>query len=367
MKLLDRHIIREIAPTFFATVILFAGFILIAGGPLLRAVSYLSDGIPFWLVIQVVGLYLPPMLVLAFPMGMLIAVILAFTRLSSDSEAVAMFSSGVSFYRMLLPTAIFGLVVAGFGLVINNSVVPAANHRISYLKADVIHDVPEKTEPFPLPPVYASNNKLQALAWVQGGYDAQSRSIRQVTIIEFDPATGRPIATIFANSAQWLGGSTWQLHNVEIQQRAGILVNTPSLNTHDIRSAPETVSFLQDSPDNLTFSQLARQIKLLKRSGVAESNTLRDAEVSLWNKISLPIASFIFALVGAPLALRPQRAASRQAGFGYGILIILGYYAVEKYLEILGSGGQVDPALAAFVPNLIGAGLAAWLISRATT
>jgi lipopolysaccharide export system permease protein len=366
LRLLDKHILKELTPTFVGTVVLFAGFILIAGGPLLRAVSYLADGIPLWIVLQLIGLYLPPMVVLAFPMGMLIAVILGFTRFSSDSEAVAMYASGISFYRMLAPTALFGLLAAGLGLVINNSVVPEANHRITYLKSRVIHDVQQTSEPFTLPPIYDNHGNIQALTWVGGGYDDLHQSIRNVTIIEYDPTGGWPVATIFAKSAQWLGGSDWRLHEVRIL-REGILMTAPALVTKDIKSSPETVAFMQESPDDLTFSQLAHQIAILKHAGIAGSKEMLDAQVSLWNKIALPLATFVFALVGAPLALRPQRAASRQAGFGYGILIILGYYALEKYLEILATGGRVDPALAAFVPNLVGAALAGWLISRATT
>jgi lipopolysaccharide export system permease protein len=367
MKLIDRHIIQEIAPGFLATVILFAGFILIAGGPLLTVVKYLSEGVPLWLVAEITGLFLPPMLVLAFPMGMLISVILGFTRLSSESEVVAIFASGISFYRMLIPTALFGAAVALGGLIINDSVVPAANARISQLRSG-LGDVPEVTEPFALPPI-RSGGRLQALVWVEGGYEASDKTMRQVTLVEYD-AKGEPQATIYAQSAQWSGGNNWIGKNVrmiEATSSVAVVAEYASLSLRDIKQTPNSVAFEESDPDNLTFAQLDRLIQEQKRLRVPEDNNFRDAEVSLWNKISLPLASLVFALVGAAVALRTQRGASRQAAFGYGILIILGYYAVEKYLVILGDGGQIDPALAAFLPNLIGMALAGYLISQATT
>jgi lipopolysaccharide export LptBFGC system permease protein LptF len=99
VKLVYRHILSDLVPAFLLSVILFAGFIWIAGGPLLNAVNDLAKGVSFWIVAQLMSLFLPAMLVLAFPMAMLIAVILGFNRLSAESEAVAMFASASRFIR----------------------------------------------------------------------------------------------------------------------------------------------------------------------------------------------------------------------------------------------------------------------------
>ena len=80
---------------------------------------------------------------------------------------------------------------------------------------------------------------------------------------------------------------------------------------------------------------------------------MRELRPSLW--------------VGAPLALKPQRTASRGVAFAWGVGLILAYYAFSKYLDVLGKHGTMDPAFAAFLPNLLGLALAAYLISRATT
>jgi lipopolysaccharide export LptBFGC system permease protein LptF len=48
-----------------------------------------------------------------------------------------------------------------------------------------------------------------------------------------------------------------------------------------------------------------------------------------------------------------------------GVGIILFYYALYKYMEILGGSGHFSPALAAFIPNLVGIVLGAVLILRA--
>ena len=68
----------------------------------------------------------------------------------------------------------------------------------------------------------------------------------------------------------------------------------------------------------MTFRQLRDKIRDERAQG--NVNTQGD-EVDLWEKVSLPLASLIFGLVGAPLGVRPQRG-SKAMGFGIAILII---------------------------------------------
>jgi lipopolysaccharide export system permease protein len=67
-------------------------------------------------------------------------------------------------------------------------------------------------------------------------------------------------------------------------------------------------------------------------------------------------------LVGAPLAIRPQRS-SPAAGFALSIAIIFLYWVLARYLVILGRSA-IPPLLASFLPNLIGLVLSGGLILR---
>ena len=98
MKLLDKLVLKDLIPLFAIGVALFTG-IWFAADPVIVASRYLSEGVPLPLVLHVVGMYLPPILALTLPMGMLLAVLLGFGRLSGDSEAVAIFAGGIPFAR----------------------------------------------------------------------------------------------------------------------------------------------------------------------------------------------------------------------------------------------------------------------------
>ena len=69
-----------------------------------------GKGLTAWVIIELIALNLAWMLVLAVPMSVLVATLMAFGDLSSRNEITAMKASGVSIYRMMLtPVLIAGL------------------------------------------------------------------------------------------------------------------------------------------------------------------------------------------------------------------------------------------------------------------
>ncbi len=91
-----------------------------------------------WLIIgELIALSLAWMVVLAVPMAVLVATLMAFGNLSSQNEITAMKASGVSLYKMILPVAIASLFLT-YGLIqFNNKVLPEANHRVKVLMVDI--------------------------------------------------------------------------------------------------------------------------------------------------------------------------------------------------------------------------------------
>jgi len=61
-------------------------------------------------------------------MATLLAALMTYSRLSSDSELIALRSCGVSIYR-LVPAFILSFVVTGMTFLFNEQVVPAANYQ----------------------------------------------------------------------------------------------------------------------------------------------------------------------------------------------------------------------------------------------
>src|SRR5512135_3543388 len=96
-----------------------------------------GKGLSMWVIIELIALNLSWMLVLAVPMSVLVAVLMAFGDLSSRNEITAMKASGLSIYRMILPIFIAATIVALLLVLFNNYVLPESNHRLKALTIDI--------------------------------------------------------------------------------------------------------------------------------------------------------------------------------------------------------------------------------------
>ena len=98
------------------------------------------------------------------------------------------------------------------------------------------------------------------------------------------------------------------------------------------------------------------------KSQYVDTNKL---EAELYQRVSVPMASLIFALIGVPLGLQPTRNSS-SAGFAMSIVIIFIYYALMTMGNALARGGIMAPFLAVWIPNIIGLVAGFFLIRQAS-
>jgi len=72
-----------------------------------------ESGLPIEIALNVFFLQLPYFVVPTFPMSTLLTTLMTYSRLSSDSELIALRSCGVSIYRLVLPAVILSFLVTG--------------------------------------------------------------------------------------------------------------------------------------------------------------------------------------------------------------------------------------------------------------
>jgi lipopolysaccharide export system permease protein len=134
--LLPRYLLRALAGPFLFS--LFTLMFLFLLQFVMKFIDQLvGKGLSAWLIIELVALNLAWMVVLAVPMAVLVATLMAFGDLSSRNEITAMKASGMSIYRMLLPVLAAATLVAVLLVYFNNDVLPEANHRAKTLLIDI--------------------------------------------------------------------------------------------------------------------------------------------------------------------------------------------------------------------------------------
>jgi lipopolysaccharide export system permease protein len=377
MKLLDRLILREVLSPFLNSVLMFI-MLLFATAYLFKLTELLVKGVPLWTVVRVVLYSLPALVTWALPMAMLLGCLLAFGRLSSDSEHVALFAGGVSFFRISVPVAVMGGLVSLFAFFWNETVAPPAQRAYYRL----VQDAAEKVMAVDTPLSYTlrrDDGGVDLFANIEGGYDARQQMLRKVTLIKMDDdpkRRGMPAFSVYAERAiaRDPKGLDWVYYDCRVLDLRPDPNRKAWIETHFEEARTSTLpanvgvrrSFrgvMQSEPrDNrsMTFRQLRDKINSERAEGNLDTG---GDEVDLWGKLSMPLASLVFGLVGAPLGVRPHRG-SKAVGFGMAIGIIFMYWVIYNWMYVVGKNGSLPPVLAAFSGCIIGLFVAIILIAR---
>jgi lipopolysaccharide export system permease protein len=142
--LLPRYILRAHAGPFLFSVSTLMFLFLLQF--IMKFIDQLvGKGLTAWVILELIALNLSWMLVLAVPMSVLVATLMAFGDLSSKNEITAMKAGGVSLYRMLTPVLITGLIVAMLLVYFNNYILPESNYRLKTLMVDIRRKKPTLT------------------------------------------------------------------------------------------------------------------------------------------------------------------------------------------------------------------------------
>lgn len=369
MRRIDRLIIQEILGPWGFGVAIFTVLIM-AGTYLFKITDYIVQGIGAMTVMELSALLLPGIVAKTFPMAMLLAALLAFGRLSGDSEVVALKAAGTSLGRILTPVGIFGMAVALCAFALNEIVVPAASLRATAITQQIAKELNGSTKQATYFPSY-ENGRLVASVQAED-FDFGARTLRNALITVFDKET-RPTFYLFANQLRFRNDKEWRitggafLTSFDGRQFATIEgdawptdVPKPSFSPEDLLAGS-----LRDL-DALSMKQIREQIEKARANPAFDRGQIANLEFGFWNKIAVPFAAVIFALVGAPLAIRNHRS-SAASGFWLSVIIIFGYMMLANFMAIIARGGSAPPYVASFLPLVIGAIVAALLIRAKNT
>ena len=361
VRILDKYIFREVCKAFLFGICAFSA-VFIGSGTLFKIAKYITDyGASLSAVVKVFVFGLPSVVMWTFPMSMLLATLLTFGRLSSSSEITAMKSCGIGFFRIAMPAILLGFLVSIVAILFNEHVVPWANTAYRNV---VYYEIQGNSGAKSQDHIILKDIKdgqIQRLLYARR-YDADSQSLQSITLQEFDGA-GKVSHVENAEYAEFTG-KEWVMHNGMLYDISdGESEHTLRFNTQvlPINASPRQIVREQKDPEELTMKELKAQIRIMKTQYVDTSKL----ETELYQRITVPMASLIFALVGVPLGLQPTRNSS-SAGFAMSVIIIFFYYALMTMANAIGRSGALSPMLAVWIPNIVGLIAGIFLIRKAS-
>jgi lipopolysaccharide export system permease protein len=142
--------------------------------------QFVGKGLSGWVIAELMVLNLAWMVVLAVPMSVLVATLMAFGGMSSSNEITAMKASGMSLYRMIAPIVIMALLLTYGMIQFNNDVLPEANH----LAKTLLIDIRQKKPTFNITPGLF-NDDLNGYSILVRKTFEQSNDLEGVTIFDY--------------------------------------------------------------------------------------------------------------------------------------------------------------------------------------
>ncbi|WP_033365739.1 LptF/LptG family permease [Mastigocladopsis repens] len=368
---MDRYLASELLPTFLFGVGAFAsiGVTIDAMFDLVRKI--VESGLSISIAVQVFLLSLPEFIVLAFPMSTLLATLMTYSRLSSESELVALRGCGVSVYRMVLTAVILSLVVTGMAFVFNEQIAPASKYQASQLldaalKSDTPAIVKQQNIFYPeyqkIPQKDGSKKKILSRLFYADEFDG--KQMKGLTII--DRSTEGLSQIIVSESGEWNPSqNVWDFSNGTIYLVAPDRSYRNILRfEHQQLKLPRTaLDLAQKSRDygEMNLAQALEQLEVERLGG--DEQKIRKLEVRIQQKIALPFVCVVFGLVGAAMGTIPQRT-GRATSFGVSVIVIFTYYIFYFITGALAQAEILSPFVGAWFSNVLFLGVGTFLLMR---
>ena len=279
------------------------------------------------------------------------SVVVAFLRLSADSEIIAMKSSGISLYQMLPPVIFFSLAAFMLCLAITTLAAPWGNRsfkdllfKIAETKADL--GIKERVfcEPFGNLVFYVNNFSREERV-LKDVFVVDRRDEEMTNTIVSDEAriimrpAERTITLLFMRG-------TIFLVEKNLEGSRTIKFNTYALNI-GLKDVLADLASRKKAPHELSVGQLLDQLKSTPDTEKEYNRIMRE----LFEKLSIPLAVFFMGIIGVPLGAQ-IRGRGRSTGIGVSLMVFSLFYLFLMIIRGVCSTGALSPAFGVWIPDL---------------
>ena len=350
MKILRSYVLTEcIVPFILSLIVLTCVFLL--GNLINLANLVINKGVSLTTIGKAFVLYIPVLVGYTLPIACLIGVILAFSRMSSDNEILAMRASGIHLSQLLFPLMIVGLMISLFSFVLNDRIIPYAHDE----QRKIIKSLGTSNPTALLEPGMFINSFDKFILFI---HKIDGNKMYNVTI--YQPRENKPTRTIIAKKGEFApipGSDQIKLKLIDGTADEPNLQNPDNFYKLSFKQYFMTLDLSQKNqtvdkkPKSMTLKELENEMIRLERFYIKDTGKLRT---EYFRKITFSFAPFFFILLGFPLAVITNKR-EKSANVVLAIICVAIYYLLSLGCEALGIKNVVDPAVIMWGPNLVAA------------
>ena len=352
LKILDRYIIKKFILTFFVALLLIIAVVIVVDFSE-SIQSFLDKKVPLQ---KIAGYYLnfiPYFVNLFIPLFTFISVIYFTSKLSGNSEIIAMSNGGMSFYRMLYPYVLTVVVIGGLSFCLDNYLIPKTSLRMMYFKdqylSKQVHSKDSDTHIKLSDSTYAyvhywdaDNVRGYAFWYEEMGVQGMERKLSS-QIIRWDSIR-----------------QLWHLEKYVDRHFSGReerLVTGDSMNLRLPMKVSDFVYF-KHGADIMTTKEIRRYIEEERAKG---ADNLKAYEVELHRRMTGIPSVLILTIVGVCVSSRRTR-----EGMGLhllvGLVITFSYVLLQQMCQVFAVYGGMSPVLSVWIPDMLYAVLCVVLV-----
>ncbi len=364
IRKIDLYVFKEVLSPFLGG-IFFLAFLFLMFQFLKLAEFFIIHGVPLHQLFKIVEYMVITFLPLGLPIAMLVGVLVAFSRFSSDSEIVAMKASGMSLWRISVPVFALSFGVAAFALMLSLNWAPWAE---TALRRQLIRIGNAKF-----------SSAIQAGTFTSGFLNlllytekVNNRAGKMEKVFIFDERDPKHPLTVISKTGEIIrvqegddevGGAIVQLQNGSIHQS---LTESDEYNKVNFGTYQIYVDLTKGNSD-LAFKPkmfLLDELLAKRNRAVNPSFDRNQFDTEIWRRISILFMPIFFVLMGMGFGVVRTRG-SRMGVFMIALITMGIYWQLQVSCIWCGEHGTIPAWLALELPNLGIGCVGLWAFRRA--
>ena len=361
LKRLDWYIIKKFLGTYFFTIALI--IIIMVVFDYNEHIDKLNSASAKEIIFEYYLNFIPYFINMFSPLFVFIAIIFFTSKLAENSEIIAMFSTGMSFRRMMIPYLLSAALIAALTLYLGSQVIPKGS--ITRLTFENRYGMSHYNRD-------NSDGTYNIQLEVEDGVIAYMESYQDLNKTGYkfslDKFEGKKLVShMTARSATYDTLSTekyhWKLKNFMIRDLSGSIESISQGNDLDTIIRFEPADFLISNGQHETMSsgELREYINRQKARGFGN---IQDFEIEYHKRYAMSFAAFILTIMGVSLSSR-KRKGGMGLYLGIGLGLSFGYILFQTVSSNFAITGAMSAFWAEWLPNFIYIPIAIFLYIKA--